>query len=255
MATKNSHYSCKSENENLKLDLARLKGNLEGKDKAYNDLRSQISDMQFQMDRLRRTQEADLSTPTYSIKQSSNLYESPLGNLNSFSGFSSSLKGTNDILNVPSKEINLAGEVTKVEIKTPLTQTEAPVFKSKSDNEKFSSNAVGSVLGWGDSVNNGNNSNNNQLSSGRQINFNQSQEGGFDKGKDAINNLIQIVPKFNSKMEELQHNMSEEERLTKLIRDPPMQYRKHKMQQQLKEDLKKAQRKIYELKFEISKNP
>ena len=68
-----------------------------------------------------------------------------------------------------------------------------------------------------------------------------------------------------SKIDELKFNISEEERLTKLIQDPPVQYRysiaslkffhrKHQKQQKLKEELKAAQRKIYDLNFYLKSN-
>ena len=68
-----------------------------------------------------------------------------------------------------------------------------------------------------------------------------------------------------SKIDELKFNISEEERLTKLIQDPPVQYRyfiaslkffhrKHQKQQKLKEELKVAQRKIYDLNFYLKSN-
>ena len=36
------------------------------------------------------------------------------------------------------------------------------------------------------------------------------------------------VKNFNNPMEELQFNVEEEDRLTTLIRDPPIEFRKHK---------------------------
>ena len=50
-------------------------------------------------------------------------------------------------------------------------------------------------------------------------------------------------------MEELEFNLKEEKRINDLIRDPPVQYRKPYKIRELREELKKAQRNIYELKF------
>jgi hypothetical protein len=62
-----------------------------------------------------------------------------------------------------------------------------------------------------------------------------------------------ISLEVKDKVEQLRLTIEEEKRLTNLIQDPPVQYRKQKIQRELKEDLKKAQRNIYELNYQIRK--
>lgn len=195
----------------------------------------------------RRNKSSSYAAPLSDLKYGASLYESPFRNYTPFRGFSTGVEDLSDILKSPlGDESNKSRDIVeapKSETKIVVSSPSELGFKNKAKEEKYSSNAVGAALMWGQPEE----TQNRERSPENQTSHTETK-------KTYEINLNSNDNELSQKIEELKYNIEEEKRLKALIRDPPVQYRKAKKQQQLKEDLKKAQRKIYELNFYIKSN-
>ncbi|CAI2387418.1 unnamed protein product [Moneuplotes crassus] len=221
-----------TQTESYKLKIANLEGKLEAKDKAYNDIKQQIKDMKFELERLRIHKTSHIaSMPLDSANLiSKNIYESPISKIKSLSDITKPLLGL-DSSQVPTNETCfLSSEEPKVTSNIDLASSPTLAnlgYTPSMTHENYGSSSVGAALSWGS-----------KPQTAAQLDRTQSPPKN---------------QKFSSRHEELQFNLAEEQRLLSLIRDPPLQYRKRAKQQKLNETLKKVQRKVYELSFEIKR--
>lgn len=223
LMAKNQNYEMKSEIDTEKFKSKQLTSALESRDKSYAELKLQVNDLQYKLDKARRENTTDYLSNRNEYKYSNSIYESPFNNIVSSL---SAIKGI---------ETDTQYKVDQPVAVSPSADTSAQPnpsrFINKNQSSEIMSNSMGGSLNW---------NNSNDL---------QSHGNTTDRRGDQSQNTGESA--LQTKMRELQFNISEETRLADLIKNPPVQYRKHQKQQELKEDLKKAQRNIYELNFYI----
>lgn len=245
LLSQNEKFSLKSEIDLQKLKNQQLSAALDNKERSYNELKSQIKEMQIQIEKARRNgSEGSYTSPALDFRFNNSIYESPYRQFGAISGFSGNEDNLSEILKSAQDE-DSARDKDSVEVPKTIKlslATSEPISKVRSTAEKYFSQSVGAALTWG----------------GDHESTNITDTKPESSIKSPTSNIDIDVSSgnkdFKDKMEELAFNIAEEKRLAELIRNPPVQFRKHKKQQQLKEELKKAQRKIYELNFYIKSN-
>ena len=232
----NENGNLKSDIDSFKMKISQLTMIIESKERAYNELLMQAKEIQYQNDKLKIANESSLMS-SYDAKNYT-AYESPFRNylptgLNFRFGGEKSLDAIKTPAEIPkSTESENNTSMTK-SVKVNLSDIG---YKSKSKAEKYSSDSVSAALFWGKD---------DTKDTSPAVQVESSLNGS---------NMVQsssMSTDLNQKQQELDFNLQEEKRLTELLRDPPVQYRKPHKIRELREDLKKAQKNIYDLKFHI----
>lgn len=236
-----------NESESSRIKISQYEQMLEKKERSNTELMMQVKELQYQVERLRRAGDMNLySSPMYDFKQGSSLYESPFRNFLPSNTYKYSFDRMDisgkplDIDNIPDKS-NV--EVAK-SVKINLSETDTG-YKSKAKAEKYSSNAVSAALAWSGPEDVKETTGGKGANSGYEM---SNAPGSYSISLSGDNTEIK------QKADELEFNLKEEKRLAILLKDPPVQYRKPHKLRELREDLKKIQRNIYELQFYLKSN-
>jgi hypothetical protein len=246
---KNQNHDLKSELDTEKFKSRQLSMALENRDQAYSELKMKLNDMQYKLDKARRDHVTEFMPTMINYKFNSSLYESPHNDYFK-SSWNENLSKLTDLLKsdeplrepIQTSEKSLANAVT-LNLNAEQPASSPSVIKSKILNQKQESVNVGAALMWDDSSSAPSTSQNMQNLKREFLNSNTFPSVDLKEASEDR--------ELQGKIDQLNFNIAEEKRLTQLIQNPPVQYRKYKKQQQLKEELKNAQRKIYELNFSI----
>ena len=234
----NENINLRSDIDSYKMQTNQLSIALDNKEKAYFELAQQTKDLQYKIDKLKQSVNNGFISPSSSLNFNST-YESPFRNFLPSNSFKSSLNDRySDLPSTPvNKNESLEKEATAAKsIKINLASNEIG-YKSKSKAEKYSSNAVSAALFWDNDP------------TPEATNAKANDASPYNPKLASSTNYSSDNFEVQKKMEELEFNIKEEKRLNNILKDPPVQYRKAHRLRELREDLKKAQRNIYELNF------